>query len=396
MSLPLEGIRILDLSRLLPGGYATFLLAALGAEVIKVEEPGSGDYVRWTPPMHGEISSGHLALNRGKRSITLNLKAPGAAAVLERLVADADVLVESFRPGVLDRLGVGWERLRAINPRLIWCAITGYGQDGPYRDRAGHDVDYLAYAGVLDLIGTPDAPAVIPGVQIADLGGGALPACIGILAALEQRHRTGTGAFVDASMTDGAFGLAALAMHAAAVGAPAWTRGAGPISGGLACYRVYRTGDGLELAVGALEPKFFRRFCELLERPELADRQLDPAAQPALIAELDAIFATRPRAAWLDLLEHAEVCVAPVRTMPEALGDPQLRARQLIRRLDLPAGPVPVAASPIRVVDAPGAAPEDAAATVPPPGLGADTDAVLATAGFDAAAIAELRASGVL
>jgi len=346
--------------------------------------------------MHGDISSGHLALNRGKRSITLNLKAPGAAAVLERLAADADVLMESFRPGVLDRLGVGWSRLHEVNPRLIWCAITGYGQTGPYRDRAGHDIDYLAYAGVLDLIGAPGETAVIPGVQLADLGGGALPACIGILAALEQRHRTGIGSFVDTSMTDGAFGLASLAMHAAAIGAPAWTRGAGPISGGLACYRVYRCGDGLELGVGALEPKFFRRLCEALGRVELAERQLDPAAQPALIAELDAIFATQPRAHWVALLEPLEACVAPVRTMPEALTDPQLVARGMIRTLPLPAGDVLVAASPIRVQDGPDSDAPDAASTVAPPGLGADTDAVLASAGFSGAEIAELRAAGVL
>jgi alpha-methylacyl-CoA racemase len=396
VSKPLQGLRVLDLSRLLPGGYATYLLASLGAEVIKIEEPGVGDYVRWTPPMHGEVSSGHLALNRGKRSITLNLKASGAAAVLERLAANADVLVESFRPGVLDRLGVGWSRLSEINPRLVMCAITGYGQSGPYRDRAGHDVDYLAYAGVLDLIGEPGGPVTIPGVQIADLAGGALPACVGILAALEQRHRTGKGAFVDTSMTDGAFGLAALAMHTVAIGAPAWTRGAGPISGGLACYRVYQCADDLEIAVGALEPKFFKRLCELLEKPGLADRQLDPAAQPALIQELADLFGSKRRSHWLELLENAEVCVAPVQTLNQALDDPQLQAREMIRVLGLPAGPVPVAASPIRVSDAPGDLGVDHAATSPPPGLGDDTEAVLSEVGFTPHQVADLREAGVL
>jgi crotonobetainyl-CoA:carnitine CoA-transferase CaiB-like acyl-CoA transferase len=394
--LPLEGLQVLDLSRLLPGGYATFLLASLGAHVVKVEEPGSGDYVRWTPPMHGEISSSHLALNRGKRSITLNLKAPGAAEVLERLAETADVLVESFRPGVLDRLGVGWSRLHEVNPRLIWCAITGYGQTGPYRDRAGHDVDYLAYAGVLDLIGVADGPAVIPGVQIADLGGGALPACIGILAAIVAREGTGEGSFVDTSMTDAAFGLATLAGHAAGIGAPAWRRGAGPISGGLACYRVYRCGDGLELAVGALEPKFFARLCDALGVPELAAKQLDPAEQPALMGALGTIFEKEPREVWLALLEPLEACVAPVRTIAEAMDDPQLQEREMIRTLPLPAGDVRVVASPIRIGDAPGAPASDVASRVPPPALGADTDAVLASVGYGPDEIVTLRSSGVL
>jgi alpha-methylacyl-CoA racemase len=191
MSMPLSHLTILDLTRLLPGGYCTLLLADLGADVIKVEEPGKGDYIRWMPPMSGGISAGHLALNRGKRSITLNLKTPQGIEVLKRLARDADVVIESFRPGVMARLGVGFDDLRAENPGLIYCAITGYGQDGPYKDRAGHDINYLGFAGVLDIIGERGGPPVDPGVQIGDVGGGALMAAVGILAALSERQRTG-------------------------------------------------------------------------------------------------------------------------------------------------------------------------------------------------------------
>lgn len=395
MTLPLEGIRVLDLTRLLPGGYATFLMASLGAEVIKVEEPRTGDYVRWMPPLHGDLSSGHIALNRGKRSITLDLKHQDGPAVLERLAIDADVLIESFRPGVMDRLGVGWERLRGANPRLIWCAITGYGQTGPYRDRAGHDIDYLAYSGTLDLTGVQDQPAAIPGIQIADLGGGALLALSGVLAALLQRDRTGQGAFVDTSMTDGALALAAMAFSSAAVGSP-WPRGGGPINGGLACYRVYRCADGREIAIGALEPKFFVRLCEALERPELAAKQLDPSAQSELIAELAEIFSTQPLSAWVDLLEPLEACVAPVRTMQEAFEDPQLQSREMIRRMDTPAGEVPVAASPIRIGHEAGVQEQQPAATSLPAELGADTAAVLQEAGFSADEVADLRSRAVI
>lgn len=392
---PLSHLTVLDLSRLLPGGYATFLLAALGARVIKVEEPGSGDYIRWTPPMHGELSSGHIALNRGKESITLNLKEPGATEVLERLAAQADVLVESFRPGVLDRLGVGWERIHELNPALVWCAITGYGQSGPYRDLAGHDVDYLAYAGVLDLTGVAGEPAAIPGVQIADLGGGALMALVGILAALTERGRTGKGAFVDTSMTDGAFSMAALAMHSTSAGY-SWARGGGPISGGLACYRVYSCADGRELAVGALEPKFFARLCAALELPELVEKQLIPDAQPALIATLSEKFALKSRDEWVSILEPLEACVAPVNSLGEAVKDPQIVAREMIRELATPAGPFGVAASPIRIVPEPGAQSPQTAATSAPPGLGAHTESVLLSTGYTSEEVADLRKRGVI
>jgi crotonobetainyl-CoA:carnitine CoA-transferase CaiB-like acyl-CoA transferase len=218
MSLPLEGVRVLDLSRLLPGGFCSMLLADFGAEVLKVEDTGMGDYVRWAPPYYegaddSAKSAYYLALNRGKRSIRVNLKEDRGRDVLLRLARDYDVLLESFRPGVLDRLGVGYERLREENPGLVYCAITGYGQDGPLRDRSGHDMNYLGLIGLLGLTGERGGPPVQSAGQIADIGGGALTAAFGILAALRERDRSGEGQLVDVSMSDGA--LSWLAMVAA-------------------------------------------------------------------------------------------------------------------------------------------------------------------------------------
>src|SRR5439155_637968 len=210
---PLAGVTVLDLTRLLPGGYCTLLLADLGADVVKVEEPGRGDYIRWSPPLVGGVSAAHRALNRGKRSITLNLKAPEGPAVVRRLVRDADALVESFRPGVMDRLGVGFAALAREKPALAYVAITGYGQDGPYRDRPGHDLNYIGYGGALSMTGPPDGgPPVPPGVQVGDLGGGGMLGAIGLLAALVEARATGRGRFVDVSMLD--VGVSWLSIHA--------------------------------------------------------------------------------------------------------------------------------------------------------------------------------------
>src|SRR6201991_5346053 len=245
----LDDVKVLDLSRLLPGGFCSGLLPDFGADVLKVGDTGLGDYVRWAPPHYegAEQSAGSalfLALNRNKRSIRIDLKTEAGREVLLRLVRESDVLLESFRPGVMDRLGVGYERLRQENPRLIYCAITGYGQTGPYAQRAGHDMNYLALTGLLGLTGDPDGAPVQAAGQIADLGGGALMAAFGILAALRERDASGEGQFVDISMKDGA--LSWLAMEAARVLAGAAGPGPGqtPLAGGLICYRPYRCADG--------------------------------------------------------------------------------------------------------------------------------------------------------
>jgi alpha-methylacyl-CoA racemase len=391
----LDGLRVLDLSRLLPGGFCTLLLADFGADVIKVEDTGMGDYVRWAEPKHDgadptAAAAPFLALNRGKRSVRIDLKTPGGRDVLLRLARDADVLLESFRPGVMDRLGVGYQRLREENPRLVYCAITGYGQDGPFALRAGHDTNYLARIGLLDLTGDPDGPPVQSGGQIADLGGGALMAAFGILAALRERERSGEGQLVDVSMTDGA--LSWLAMDAArllADGAAA-RRGRVELAGGLLCYRPYRCADGW-VAFGALEPKFWRAWCEGVGRPELAARQFDAVGSDTHRA-VEAIFAERTREQWEAFNDEHDCCLEPVLGLDEALESELVRAREMVIEIDQPgAGPVRLLGTPVKLSRTP-ADPARAGG----PALGADTDAVLAEAGYDPAEIGALRESGAV
>src|SRR5947208_6080832 len=273
MTRPLEDLRVLDLSRLLPGGFCSLLLADLGADVLKVEDTGMGDYVRWSPPYYegaddSAKSAYYLALNRGKRSIRLNLKEERGREVMLRLACEYDVLLESFRPGVMERLGVGYERLRQENPGLVYCAITGYGQDGPMRDRSGHDMNYLGLVGLLGLTGDRGGPPVQAAGQIADIGGGALMAAFGILAALRERDRSGEGQLVDVSMSDGS--LSWLAMVAARYFADREVprRGRLEFGGGFICYRPYACADGWG-TLGALEPKFWRNWCRAVAREDL-------------------------------------------------------------------------------------------------------------------------------
>ena len=386
MSGPLEGVRILDLTRLLPGNYCTLLLADLGADVVKVEQPGRGDYIRWTPPMVDGEGAIHRALNRGKRSVTVDLKHPDGPAVLSTLAASAEALVESFRPGVLDRLGVGYEALSRANERLVYCAISGYGQDGPYRDRAGHDINYTGLVGVLEATGVAGGPPVLPSVQVGDFAGG-MAAAIGMLAAVIEARGTGRGRFVDVSMTDVAASWTGVLMswfHA--TGAPP-ERGRMPLGGGLACYRTYRAGDGRYVAVGALEPPFWRNLCERLGLPELVDAHLDPARQEEAAERLAEVFETRPRDAWVADLADADTCVGPVNDIAEALRDPHVEARGLVAEVaGTPVGPGPA----VRVR---GHAPEELRSA---PGLGAHTSEVLEEAGIPPAEVAALRDRGVV
>ncbi|HZZ83688.1 MAG TPA: CaiB/BaiF CoA-transferase family protein [Anaeromyxobacteraceae bacterium] len=385
-SLPLSGVRVLDLSRLLPGPFATLVLADLGADVVKVEDPGGGDYLRWMPPLAGAQSGWFHALNRNKRSLALDLAAEGGAAALLELARTFDVVVESFRPGVLDRLGCGWEALRAANPRVILCSITGYGQTGPYRDLAGHDLDYCAVAGVLARNGPAEGPLPL-GVPVADLAGGAWPAVAGVLAALVRRAATGEGARVDVSMTEGALALLALAHGGAAAGEPLG-RGQGSLDGRRANYGVYRTADGRFVALAALEPRFFERFCAAVGRPELAAAQIEGEG---LRAELEAIFAGRTRAEWAAFGRAHDVCLAPVLEPAEAREDPQLVARGAFVEVETPweGRALPGVATPVRLE---GAVPP----LRPAPRLGEGGDEVLREAGFTPDQVERLRASGAL
>ncbi|MBX6378950.1 MAG: CoA transferase, partial [Clostridia bacterium] len=334
MTAPLAGIVVLDLSRLLPGPYCSMLLADLGADVIKVEEPGRGDYMReMNPP-------GFEAVNRNKRSLVLNLKHREGAVLFRRLAARADVVLESFRPGVADRLGVGYEAVRAVNPGVVYCSISGYGQDGPYRDLGGHDLNYLGVAGVLAVSGQPDGPPA-PGtaVAVADLCS-ALFAFGSIVTALFQRSRTGAGQYLDVSMTDAAASwmtryLAEFELTGGAVGKREWL--------GRPAYGAFQAADGKFFTVGALEDVFFARLCRALDREDwltggrYATYAARAADAPMLNEELARIFRTRPRAEWLALLRAADVPAAPVNDLTELRDDPQLQARGLFLAPDHPA-----------------------------------------------------------
>jgi crotonobetainyl-CoA:carnitine CoA-transferase CaiB-like acyl-CoA transferase len=333
----LEGITVLDLTRLLPGGAATMWLASFGADVVKIEQPGTGDYARTVSPALFE------ATNCGKRSIEIDLKDPADRATFLEWAARADVVVESFRPGVMDRLGCGYRSLSESNPRLVYCAITGYGQTGPWRDMAGHDVNYIAMAGLLDLTGTAGGPPAIPGAQIADLAGGAMQAVMGILLALLARERSGRGQFVDVSMTDGVAAMLPVAISRFhETGVPP-ERGASLLTGEFACYNVYPTADGRFLAVGALEPKFWANLCSALNREDWITDQYAESRQQELKDRLTAFFSTRTLAEWWAALREVECCVTPVRTVPEVLAD-QCRVGRPIGLSDtpaLPCGPAP-------------------------------------------------------
>jgi crotonobetainyl-CoA:carnitine CoA-transferase CaiB-like acyl-CoA transferase len=382
---PLDGVRVLDLTRLLPGNYGTLLLSDLGADVIKVEEPGQGDYIRWTPPLVDGEGAIHRALNRGKRSVTLNLKDADGAELFLRVADQADVVVESFRPGVMDRLGVGYEALSARNPRLVYAAITGYGQDGPYRDRVGHDIDYLGYAGLLHATGTPDGAPILPAAQIGDFGGG-MAAAVGIASALTEVARAGRGRLIDVSMLDVASSWSAVLMAWYLGTGQVPVRGGMPLTGGLACYRVYATGDGKHLAVGALEPRFWRNLCETLGLDDLIDAQLDPGRQEEVAGRLGDVFRTRRRDEWVEALAGRETCVAPVNDIAEAIEDPQVRHRRDVVSLHgAPIGPGPA----LRFADH---MPE----VRPAPGLGEHTVEVLGEIGVSPEEVSELRTRGVV
>jgi alpha-methylacyl-CoA racemase len=396
MSGPLGGIRVLDLSRLLPGGFCSLLLADFGAEVLKVEDLGAGDYVRWSPPFHPGVeesarSALFLALNRNKRSIRIDLKTPEGREVLLRLVREHDVLLESFRPGVLDRLGVGYAQLREENPALVYCAITGYGQTGPNTARPGHDMNYLGLNGLLGLTGEPDGPPVQSAGQVADLGGGALMAAFGILAALRERERFGEGQLVDVSMWDGSLSWLAMVAARALCEGREPVRGKLELAGGIVCYRPYRCADGW-VTLGALEPKFWAAWCRGVGREDLLERQLDPPGSDAH-AEVEAIFLARSRGDWTAFAAEHECCLEPVLGLGEALGSELAHAREMVVELDQPGAtePVRLLGLPLKLSRTPGDANRR-----PGPGLGEHTDDVLAALGYGGEDVARLRAAGAV
>jgi alpha-methylacyl-CoA racemase len=391
----LDGVRVLDLSRLLPGGFCSLMLADFGADVLKVEDTGMGDYVRWAPPYYegaddSAKSSLYLALNRGKRSIRVNLKEERGREVLLRLVRDADVLLESFRPGVLDRLGVGYERLREENPGLVYCAISGYGQDGPYRDRSGHDMNYLGLVGLLGLTGERGGPPVQAAGQIADIGGGALMAAFGILAALRERDRSGEGQFVDVSMADGALSWLAMVAGRYFAEGVAPERGDLELAGSLVCYRPYACKDGW-VTLGALEPKFWQAWCRGVGREDLIEKQFERPGSEAH-AEVERIFLERTRDEWQAFAGEHDCCLEPVLGLDEALDSELVRAREMVVELEQPGveGGVRQLGVPVKLSRTPGGP------AGPGPALGEHTREVLSAAGYSEEEIAELEQAGAV
>jgi crotonobetainyl-CoA:carnitine CoA-transferase CaiB-like acyl-CoA transferase len=393
----LDGLRVLDLTRLLPGGFCSLLLADFGADVIKVEDTGAGDYIRWAPPHYegAEASAGSalfLSLNRGKRSIRVDLKSARGKEVLLRLVQGADVLLESFRPGVMDRLGVGYERLRMENPALVYCAITGYGQDGPARDRPGHDINYLGLNGILGLSGEADGPPVSAAAQIADIGGGSLMAAFGILVAVQERRRSGEGQLVDCSMFDGSLSWLAMLAAEALAGGTSPRRGELRLAGGLVCYRPYKCADGY-VTLGALEPKFWTAFCLGVGREDLLDHAFDPPGSDAHGAVCE-IFAGSTREEWQAFASEHDCCLERViDDLDEVFSGALVAAREMVVELDQPGAerPVRLLGVPVKLSRTPGDP-----VRAPGPALGEHTREVLAEAGYPPEEIDALLESGAV
>lgn len=392
MSGPLASLKVLDFSTLLPGPFASLMLADMGAEVLRIESPTRMDLLRVLPPHDRGTSASHAYLNRNKRSLALDLKQAEALEIVRALVKEYDIVLEQFRPGVMERLGLGYEALKVINPRLIYVSITGYGQTGPYKDRAGHDINYLALAGVASHTGRQDSGPLPLGVQLADVGGGSLHAVVGLLAAVIARQHSGVGQYLDVSMTDCSFSLNAMAAagHLACGVEPGWEN---HVLNGGSFYDYYRTRDGRWMSVGSLEPAFMQQLCSTLGCPELAAQGLSPkpAQQKALKQALQVAFEKRSFDELCALFAEVDACVEPVLSFSEAVEHPQLKARALVSQVPRGDGSSQAQlACPLKFSDG-----------LPAPrhigvAVGAHSDEVLAELGLSAQRIEDLRQAKVI
>jgi crotonobetainyl-CoA:carnitine CoA-transferase CaiB-like acyl-CoA transferase len=374
------GLLVLDLSRLLPGPYCTMILADHGARVIAIEDRRFRDEDIFP-----------ATVNRNKEHMTLNLKSVEGRQIFYRLAAAADVVVEGFRPGVVQRLGVDYETIHKINPRIVYCAVTGYGQTGPLKDRAGHDVNYLAHAGVLDLIGEADRPPSIPGVQIADMAGGGLNAAIGILLALLARGKSGRGQYIDISMTDGAASLLSLQLHLQQIDGRPPRRGDSRFSHRYACYSTYETRDGRYIAIGAVENRFWQMLCDHFGVPEYAALQYDEERRNEILAFMRSAIRKKTLAQWEEELANIDACWAPVKSLDDVLHAPLFRERDMVVKIEGEAGDTtPLLGTPIKLSDTPGGI------RTAPPAFGGNTRAILSEFGYSSEEIKMLQEKGVV
>ena len=387
---PLQGLRVLDLSRLMPGPLCTMILGDLGADVIKIEQPQIGDYARSAPPLLGDTGSAFLMLNRNKRSITLDLKKAEAQEILRKLAARADVLVESYRPGVADGLGVGYQTVSQVNARIVYCSISGFGQDGPYRDLVGHDLTYMAYSGAIGGTGPRGGPPVIPAIQVSDIQA-AMYSAIAIMAALYGREKTGKGDFIDISLMDAAVASMILPISFHFAG-ESTERGSSLLSGGAPFYNIYETADRKYVAISALEPKFWIELCSVLGLEKYQDKQLASVEEKERIRDdLAAIFHLKTRDEWVKILNEREIPCAPIYDVSEALADPHVMSRKTIFDTETEAfGKLKQLATPIRMSNS------LLTARLPPPRLGEHTLQVLQELGYSPSEMKRLRSAGAI
>jgi crotonobetainyl-CoA:carnitine CoA-transferase CaiB-like acyl-CoA transferase len=384
---PLKGFRLLDLSRLLPGPYCSLLLADLGMEVLKIEDPEGGDYLRIMGRMGKRENAFFLSLNRNKKSITLNLKTKEGKEIFYKLIEMYDIVLEGFRPGVMDRLGIGFKELKKRNPRVIFCSLSGYGQDGPYRERSGHDINYIGLAGILELTGARNGAPVIPGIQIADIGGGGMTSAIAILSAIIHREKTGEGQFLDISMLDGI--LSWLSLHAGKylIDQELPKRGEMLLNGGYACYQVYPTKDGRHMSLGALEPQFWKNFCEAIERRDLIDKQfIEGEERFRVIEEIQELFKNKTQQEWVDFFKNVDACCEPILTFAEVFRHPQVLHRQMVKEIEDPVeGKIRQVGNPIK------SSQFSFEVRIPPPQQGEQTMEVLKAMGYSEDEIQHFR-----
>lgn len=393
MCLPLEGIKVLDLSRYLPGPLATQILADFGAEVIKIEDR-KGELGRFLQPMINDTSARFYTVNRNKKSMGLDLKQPQGKEIFKKLVAEADIVVDQFRPDVMNKLGLGYETLKEINPRIIYCIITGYGLTGPMRDAAGHDINYLNIAGVTELLGTKDGPPAMCGVQIADTAGGSLYSVIAILLALAAREKTGRGQLCDVAMMDGALSLLAYTIGEWSGGdGNLPKRGGELLTGGYATYNNYECKDGKFVSLGAVEDKFWASFCRKLGVEEYIPLQMDESSQTKIEASIQRIMLTKTRDEWVEFFSDSDICFTPILTLDEMVKHPQVLARNMVHTLTNFQGSgkdLVCTGVPIKLSETPGEAKMAFARN------GENTNELLASLGYSTVQIEQLHKDGIV